>query len=778
MGTRSILTGLVFVVLSLTVPLSFGQSCSKDKSCDTPSCCSQWGFCGFGPDFCGPTCVRDCNLRPECGQYSLTPECPLKVCCSQYGFCGTTSDFCTQCQSNCNSPAKQTCATDSAKLRIGYFESWARDRTCYPFFADNVNPQLYTHLNYAFGQISNGVMVAPTGVDLTEIQAFNALKSVNSELKTLISVGGWAFNDPGPTQQEFHNIILTSASRQKFINSVQNYLSTYGFDGIDIDYEYPSAPDRGGHPEDKSNYVQLVKEMRAAFGSKYLISIAAPASYWYLQNFAIGEMSKYLDFINVMTYDIHGTWDADIESLGPVVRSHTNIKEVQSALDLFLRDGVPSQKLVLGLAYYGRAFQLADPTCNKVDCKFKGPAKAGPCTNSPGTLAWFEIRDIIEKTKAVPVYDADSMSKILTFDSDQWVAYDDDETLILRQNFAGENCLLGTMIWSIDQGIDQTSGSRFLTRNGKLYNINFVDLYLIYVMYGDFFRLRYELGATYRYAGDEISATIVNVHRPSSTCAGSVTSTILSTPTATSTCTATATPTPQPNHRPNDPNAFFAAIISTLETDPVVYDYFERIDIADRDPTDPTEIIYLRPINGGVRVEYAEALIFPHHLDIASIEENCKFRYNDGDRTYMFEVLHGAIWMNATGFIIRDEAGHVIGACFGGRASRVNLVPMTPYFNANRGRGNFRSTLVTYPEVEAEMRRFLHNEADAGRADSYVQFRVSMHYEDLEIGRPHAISFQALEYQNGNLFNTTESYFLCNGGPGDTSCPDDVMKTW
>lgn len=621
-------------------------------------------------------------------------------------------------------------------------------------------------------------MVAPTGIDLTEIQAFNALKSVNTELKTLISVGGWAFNDPGPTQQEFHNIILTSASRRRFIDSVQNYLSSYRFDGIDIDYEYPSASDRGGHPEDKFNYLQLVKEMREVFGSKYLISIAAPASYWYLRNFAIGEMSKHLDFINVMSYDIHGTWDADIASLGPVVRSHTNIKEIEGALELFLRDGVPSQKLVLGLAYYGRAFQLADPSCNRVDCKFIGPAKAGPCTESPGTLAWFEIRDIIESRKAEPVYDADSMSKILTFNSDQWVAYDDDETLILRQNFAGENCLLGTMIWSIDQGIDQTSGSELLTRNGKLSHLNFVNLYVNYEWFGPAIYVpRISVTATNRYAGDEVSINIVTVHALSGICP--ITSSVFSTPTATTT-SCTATPTPVPNHRPNDPDEFFAAIERTLEADQYVYNHFDRIDVADRVSSDPTEVIYLRPISGGHRVEYVGAIIYPHHLDI---DTTCKIRFNDADRTYMFSILHGGIWVDAAGVLIKDEAGHIIGACFGGRALLVNLVPMTPYYNAHRGGAGYRRTSPSHVDTENEMRSFLSREGNAGNATSFVQLRMAVHYEDYETGRPHSFSFQALEFQilpNGglHLFNKTENYFMCNGGPGDFSCPDDVVKMW
>ena len=114
-------------------------------------------------------------------------------------------------------------------------------------------------------------------------------------------------------------------------------MTKYKFDGIDIDYEYPTAEDRGGSPEDTENYLKLVREMRTEFGTNYLITIAAPASYWYLRHFKIGEMSQHLDFINVMTYDIHGVWDRDIKSLGPYVKSHTNMEEVELAFELFLR---------------------------------------------------------------------------------------------------------------------------------------------------------------------------------------------------------------------------------------------------------------------------------------------------------------------------------------------------------------------------------------------------------------------------------------------------------
>lgn len=75
----------------------------------------------------------------------------------------------------------------------------------------NIDPRSYTHLNYAFGTISKGVMVDPQANEAAEIKKFTALKEINRSLKTLVSVGGWAFNDPGPTRREFHDIVLTSS---------------------------------------------------------------------------------------------------------------------------------------------------------------------------------------------------------------------------------------------------------------------------------------------------------------------------------------------------------------------------------------------------------------------------------------------------------------------------------------------------------------------------------------------------------------------------------------
>jgi chitinase len=81
---------------------------------------------------------------------------------------------------------------------------------------------------------------------------------------------------------------------------------------------------------------------------KFLLTITTPLGYWYLRNFDLTNIPPLVDFMNIMAYDIHGVWDANIASLGPYVHSHTNITEIQDSLNIYFKNGVPANKMVLG----------------------------------------------------------------------------------------------------------------------------------------------------------------------------------------------------------------------------------------------------------------------------------------------------------------------------------------------------------------------------------------------------------------------------------------------
>jgi chitinase len=93
----------------------------------------------------------------------------------------------------------------------------------------------------------------------------------------------WSFNDEGPTYNAYSNMVSTRADRAAFISSLIRFMDTYGFQGADIDWEYPAEPKRGGRKEDTDNLVLLMKEMHEAFAGRYGSSLTIAPDYWYLR---------------------------------------------------------------------------------------------------------------------------------------------------------------------------------------------------------------------------------------------------------------------------------------------------------------------------------------------------------------------------------------------------------------------------------------------------------------------------------------------------------------
>jgi GH18 family chitinase/LysM repeat protein len=390
-------------------------------------------------------------------------KCPLNVCCSEFGNCGTTIDFCgTGCQNGCDQPAASTCSTnDSATHRtVGYYESWASARKCQSVLPKDLNVTGFTHINYAFLLFDPTTFaIAPANEsDIPLITEFTDLKTSNPGLKTWVSVGGWSFNDPGATVTAFSDMVSCAENRTKFIHEIKSFMQTYAFDGLDIDWEYPSALDRGGAPADRANLVLLTKELRAAFGTQYGLSVTLPAGYYYLQNFDVNSMQSHVDFFNVMAYDLHGVWDNSTTGPGPYIRPHTNLTEIDGALDLLWRAEVTPEKVNMGLAWYGRTFTLEQNNCTTPNgvCQFSDAGLPGPCSDAGGTLNLQEIQDIIAQENLTPGFDETAAIKYLSYNKTQWVGYDDDQTIRLKQAFASKRCLGGTMVWAMDQA-DQKS---------------------------------------------------------------------------------------------------------------------------------------------------------------------------------------------------------------------------------------------------------------------------------------------------------------------------------
>lgn len=227
--------------------------------------------------------------------------------------------------------------------------------------------------------------------------------------------------------------------------------------------QYPGAPDIPGIPpgskDDGANYLEFLKMVRAKMPAGKTLSIAAPASFWYLKGFPIKDMAPVLDYIIYMTYDLHGQWDYGSKwstegcPEGNCLRSHINLTETVNALAMITKAGVPAKKVFMGVTSYGRSFKMAKAGCTGEMCRYLGPtsqAKKGECTDTAGYISNAEIEAIIADGKATSVFRDDSLTNILVYDDTEWVAYMDSTNKKQRTNLAKAWKLGGTTDWAVD----------------------------------------------------------------------------------------------------------------------------------------------------------------------------------------------------------------------------------------------------------------------------------------------------------------------------------------
>jgi chitinase len=115
--------------------------------------------------------------------------------------------------------------------------------------------------------------------------------------------------------------------------------------------------------------VLLSKDIKDAFSGKFGYTITLPSSYWYLKHFELAKHQDSVDWFNLMSYDLHGVWDAASKFIGPKIAPHTNITEINLGLDLLWRAGVKSEKVVMGKGCKtsnNKYSYLTNMTCNRL----------------------------------------------------------------------------------------------------------------------------------------------------------------------------------------------------------------------------------------------------------------------------------------------------------------------------------------------------------------------------------------------------------------------------
>ncbi|KAF2108717.1 hypothetical protein BDV96DRAFT_605472 [Lophiotrema nucula] len=436
---------------------------------------------------CGPRVAG--TVRPDNGTdiKDLNP-CPLKVCCNVWGQCGIDSDFCVlnpadtkapgttqpgknSCVSSCGMNITNNASPPTEFRKIGYFEAWNQNRPCLHMDITDMDPKKYTHVHFAFPNITSDFQV-----DLGSTKGqFEKLKKLTG-IKRIVSFGGWAFSTEGTTYNIFREGV-TDANRATLANNIAKFVTDNGLDGVDFDWEYPAEPDIPGIPagavEAGKQYLEFLKIVKRRL-TKQSVSIAAPASYWYLKGFPIEDISKIVDYIVYMTYDLHGQWDYANKwatpgcTEGNCLRSHVNISEVTTSLSMVTKAGVQANKIVVGVSSYGRSFHMEEIGCDGPNCHYTGSstqsdAMWGECTQTGGYISNAEIREIIAQGNGGIGYDiktwhdASSNSDILVYNAEEWVAYMSDQTKSTRTDWVKGLNFGGTSDWAAD--LDKDYGS-------------------------------------------------------------------------------------------------------------------------------------------------------------------------------------------------------------------------------------------------------------------------------------------------------------------------------
>jgi len=302
-----------------------------------------------------------------------------------------------------------------------------------------------THINIAFGHVQDDVIV--TG-HLRNMEEIGRLRREHPPVRILLSVGGWSAGG-------FSEAASTEAGRRRMAESALEAIETYDLDGVDLDWEYPCYGEAGigASPDDRVNFTRLLQTIREAFdirgaaeGRHYLLTIAAGADRYYIDGTDMAEAQRYLDYVQLMTYDMRGGFQV-------LTGHHTNLHtptgdlfriSVEESVNLFAGAGVPKNKLVIGAAFYSRMWKGVPDINNGLHQMAATSGGYGPefteldaaYIDRNGFRRYWD-----DEAKAPYLYDGGRHG------GGTFITYDDEESIACKCEYVRAERLGGVMFW-------------------------------------------------------------------------------------------------------------------------------------------------------------------------------------------------------------------------------------------------------------------------------------------------------------------------------------------
>ncbi len=371
---------------------------------------------------------------------------------SEYQFTPYTGQKAEDLQNNEKKKVK------SQRKVIGYFPEWGVYEAHNYFTPDKVNYKGLSHLNYGFAVVKNGVITMHDTTQAPKLMRDLASRTEKNNVTFMLSVGGWDNSQEGV----FEAATRTDEGVEKLANSMVDYVHTWNFDGLDIDWEYPD------NDSEKAQFTKLIKSLRAKLDEQgrkddkyYQLSAAVTTNHKNVAYINPAVTADYLDSINVMAYDIHGAFDAKTGHNAPLFANQKDDDQklnVASAMSEYADVWqIPKEKLMMGVPYYGRGWGSVPAT--QVEPGLPGLFAPGEASvkgawddegQYTGTNPWYVLKEKLASGEYKRYWDPQShVPYLYSVGSQEFLTYDDPQSIREKVDYINQQGFGGAIIWDI-----------------------------------------------------------------------------------------------------------------------------------------------------------------------------------------------------------------------------------------------------------------------------------------------------------------------------------------
>ncbi|MDP3561168.1 MAG: glycoside hydrolase family 18 protein [Legionellaceae bacterium] len=377
------------------------------------------------------------------------------------------------------------------KRIMGYYPDWSYWHDP-KFLAEQLPFDKMNAVAYAFSIMDeNGnVSLYDPDSDAVNLPAISQARKKYPYLNASLSFGGWSWASTPPGWQCavgaspegpaacFSRMTADETATAQFVDKAVKAMKSVNFNGIDIDWEYPAVSDAG-------NYVNLLQQLRVALDKEgvrdnthYYLTIAVAAGWDKINQITPEQwqlIAKSVDYIDVMTYDFHGSWDQgqtgsnflSAMALDPTLDATFNDPvlskyNVIDAMNVYVDMGIPKSKLVIGLPLYGRMMSIEQQgPYNGLYQPITGTPQGEWDNQQSGFTGMIDYACIVDRSSCGNGYNLPNLmlvdptvNPLGQYSKTPWgyaanlfVTYDDNKSAAYKTKWALDNQFAGVMLW-------------------------------------------------------------------------------------------------------------------------------------------------------------------------------------------------------------------------------------------------------------------------------------------------------------------------------------------